>query len=142
MIDVFSKEQRSSIMRRVRSKNTTPELKVRRLLHAEGYRFTLHSGGLPGKPDIVFSRRKIVIFVHGCFWHQHRQCKAADRPSSNTAYWQQKLARNIARDDAATVALEAAGWRVIVVWECMLKAKAIGALLESLKAQLGPTRVP
>lgn len=141
MADVFSKEQRSSIMRRVRSKDTKPELKVRRLLHAEGYRFTLHSDGLPGKPDIVFSRRKTVIFVHGCFWHQHPQCKSAVRPSSNTGYWQQKLARNMARDEATTAALEAAGWQVIVVWECMLKAKAISALLETLKVQLGPKRV-
>lgn len=141
MADVFTKEKRRNIMRQVRSKDTAPELKVRRLLHAQGYRYTLHSSKLPGKPDIMFSRRKTVIFVHGCFWHQHPQCKSATRPSSNTAYWQKKLARNIDRDAAAVSALEAAGWRVIVVWECMLKTKNMEALREYLKNQLGPTRM-
>ncbi|NYT64327.1 DNA mismatch endonuclease Vsr [Alcaligenaceae bacterium] len=93
MADVFTKEDRSKVMSRVKGKDTAPELKVRRLLHAFGYRYKTHAKDMTGKPDIVFTRRKVVIFIHGCFWHQHQGCKAAVRPSSNTEYWQKKLAR-------------------------------------------------
>ncbi len=105
-------------MRRIRDRNTTPEMVVRRLTHRLGYRFRLHRVDLPGKPDLVFPVRRKVIFVHGCFWHQHPGCRRSHTPRSNTDYWKPKLARNIARDKQRQSQLEALGWRVLVVWEC------------------------
>lgn len=129
-------EARSRIMRAIRSKNTAPELAVRRLLHAAGYRFRLHRSDLPGKPDIVLSKHKAVIFVHGCFWHQHPNpvCRNAQIPRSNTAYWSPKLARNVARDREAAERLESLGWRILTVWECETKQTG---LEERLRAFLG-----
>jgi DNA mismatch endonuclease (patch repair protein) len=109
-------------MSRIGSKNTKPEMTVRSLLHRAGYRYRLHSETLPGKPDIVFPRRKAVIFVHGCFWHQHPACKRAGMPSSRTGFWVPKLTRNIERDKQVIRKLKAIGWRVLVVWECELKS--------------------
>jgi DNA mismatch endonuclease (patch repair protein) len=97
---------------------------VRRLAHAAGYRYRLHRPDLPGKPDLVFSRRRKIVFVHGCFWHQHPGCKEAERPASNTDYWEKKLARNVQRDAKNAAALLADGWDVLVVWECETKDKA------------------
>lgn len=114
-------ELRSRTMRAVRSKNTTPELKLRRLLHGAGYRFRLHRKDLPGSPDLTFPRRRAVVFVHGCFWHGH-DCKRGSRaPKSNAGYWTDKIARNVARDARNLEALAAMNWRVAVVWECELK---------------------
>ena len=110
-------------MRSVRSKDTAPELAVRRLAHRLGYRYRLHRSDLPGKPDIVFPRRRKIIFVHGCFWHQHPNCKEAQTPSSNTGYWNPKLARNVERDAKNTDALVSHGWGVLIVWECETKNK-------------------
>jgi len=142
MTDVFSEEDRSRVMSKVHGKNTAPELKVRRLLHALGYRYTLHEKTLPGHPDIVFTRRRKAIFVHGCFWHQHPGCKAADRPSSNTGYWQKKLERNIERDLLTTQTLEEKGWKVFIVWECEIRSKnRETALAERLSFFLGPPRI-
>lgn len=108
-------------MRAVRSKNTTPELKLRRLLHGAGYRFRLHRKDLPGSPDLIFPRRRAVVFVHGCFWHGH-DCKRGSRaPKSNADYWTAKIARNVARDARNLEALDALKWRVAIVWECELK---------------------
>lgn len=104
-------------MARIRKKNTKPEIRVRRLLHEMGYRFRLHASDLPGTPDIVFRSKRLVIFAHGCFWHQHG-CKLTRRPKTNLAHWLPKLERNIARDRAAQVRLKALGWRVLTVWEC------------------------
>jgi DNA mismatch endonuclease, patch repair protein len=120
MTDVYSSEKRSWVMSRVRGKNTSPEIKVRSLIHRLGYRFRLHRKDLPGKPDLVFVSRKKVIFVHGCFWHQHcdPSCKGAQRPKSNVGYWQPKLSRNQARDAEHEAALQAQDWRVLVIWEC------------------------
>lgn len=111
-------------MRSVRGKNTTPEMKVRSALHRGGYRFRLHRKDLPGKPDIVLSSRRVVVFVHGCFWHRHPGCRAASSPSTRIAFWQDKFARNVERDRQAVEALERAGWAVHVVWECETKGKA------------------
>jgi len=124
MTDQFSPEQRSWIMRQVRSKNTNPELIVRRLLHRLGYRFRLHRRDLPGTPDLVFVSRRKVIFVHGCFWHQHRKCRRGSMPASNTAFWRSKLRRNVVRDAKHLATLKALGWRSLVVWECCTKNAA------------------
>lgn len=118
MTDIFDSRKRSELMRRVRSSNTGPELRVRRLLHAMGYRFRLHPANLPGKPDIVLPRYRTVIFVNGCFWHGHRNCGAAKRPQTNVDFWNEKLDGNIARDKRKVRQLRQSGWKVIVVWEC------------------------
>lgn len=121
MTDVFSVEKRSSVMRRVKSTNTSPELKVRRLLTRMGLRYRLHRKDLPGRPDIVMAGRKLAIFVHGCFWHGHDCARGARVPQANRDYWLAKVGRNQARDMASRAALEALGWRVLVLWECDLK---------------------
>lgn len=120
-MDVFSRSQRSAIMARVRSKNTVPELAVRSLLHRLGYRFRLHRADLPGEPDVTLPVRNTVIFVHGCFWHQHPGCSLAVRPVSNREYWDAKLNRNVKRDTANKSKLRKLGWKVIIVWECQIK---------------------
>jgi DNA mismatch endonuclease, patch repair protein len=118
-MDVFSPAKRSEIMRRIQSKGTTPELLVRRLVSGLGYRYGLNSEKLPGHPDLVFSRLRKVIFVHGCFWHGH-SCKAADLPASNREYWETKRSRNVARDGRARRELSRHGWKSLVVWECQV----------------------
>ncbi len=110
--------RRSALMSRIRSADTQPEMAVRRLLHAMGYRFRLHRRDLPGKPDIVMPRHALAIFVHGCFWHQHPSCRLASKPKTRQDYWTPKLAGNVKRDEEAQAALRALGWRVEVVWEC------------------------
>lgn len=124
MTDVFSPEKRSAVMRRVPSRNTSPELKVRRALTALGARYRLHRKDLPGSPDIVLPGRGLAIFVHGCFWHGHDCPRGARTPKANRDYWLAKIARNMARDAAAAAALAAAGWRVETVWECELRDSA------------------
>lgn len=116
--DVFSRAKRSEVMSRVRNKNTKPELVVRSLLHSLGYRFRLHRNDLPGKPDIVLPKHRTVIFVHGCFWHQHENCRRARLPKQNQVFWSAKLAQNKERDRGAEVALKKLGWQVQVVWSC------------------------
>lgn len=105
-------------MRRIRKKDTKPELVVRRIAHRMGYRFRLHRSNLPGTPDLVFPRLKKLVFVHGCFWHQHGCRLGAKQPSSNQDYWLPKLIRNVERDRRATARLTQAGWDVLVIWEC------------------------
>ncbi len=122
-------------MRANRSKDTKPEVKVRSLLWAAGYRYRLHRRDLPGNPDIVFPGRRKVVFVHGCFWHQHEGCRRANVPKSRQGYWLAKLARNGARDAAARQALAATGWDVYVVWECALKTS--DDLMRQLREFLG-----
>lgn len=121
MTDTVTSEQRSRIMRAVKSRDTKPELVVRRLLHAMGYRFRLHCKDLPGSPDIVLPRHKKIIFVHGCFWHGHPGCKHADRPSSNTEYWRKKIDRNMERDQCAQRDLTKQGWQMLIIWECLTR---------------------
>jgi DNA mismatch endonuclease, patch repair protein len=121
MVDKISEARRSWNMSRIRSHDTGPEIFVRKLVYALGYRFRLSAVDLPGKPDLVFRRRHAVIFIHGCFWHQHAACVDGSRPSSNSQYWEPKLRSNIERDLRVKAALVAAGWRVLVVWECETK---------------------
>lgn len=134
MTDVYSPEKRSAVMRRVKGRNTTPELKVRRLLTALGARYRLHRKDLPGKPDIVMAGRRLAIFVHGCFWHGHDCARGARVPKANRDYWLGKVGRNRQRDGASRAALEAAGWRVETIWECEMKDEA--ALKSRLEALL------
>jgi len=108
-------------MRRIRSTGMKPELTVRRALHALGYRFRLHRHDLAGRPDMVFGPSRKIIFVHGCFWHQHPGCNAAHLPQSNLEYWRPKLARTVDRDARNAKKLEDNGWRVLVIWECQTK---------------------
>ncbi len=108
-------------MARVRSKDTTPEMKLRRALYAAGLRYRLHARELPGKPDIVFRSAKVAIFVHGCFWHQHDGCSRARMPSTRQDYWVPKLEGNAARDEQNQSALQAEGWTVLTLWECETK---------------------
>ncbi len=119
--DVFSVDKRSAIMRRVKGKDTAPELVVRKLIWRLGGRYRLHRADLPGKPDIVLAGRKLAIFVHGCFWHGHDCARGARVPQANRDYWLTKVARNKARDAETRARLQAAGWRVAVIWECDLK---------------------
>lgn len=126
MADKLTPERRSANMSRIRSRDTSPELAVRRAAHALGYRFRLHRKDLPGKPDLVFPGRKAVIFVHGCFWHQHADpaCVNGRRPKSRPEYWDPKLDGNIARDARRRAELEAAGWNVLTLWECEIERAA------------------
>lgn len=102
----------------VRGRDTKPELRVRKALHAEGLRYRLHDASLPGKPDLTFPSRRIALFVHGCFWHRHEGCPAARLPKSRSDFWIPKLTGNAARDQRNAAALRALGWRVLVIWEC------------------------
>jgi DNA mismatch endonuclease (patch repair protein) len=122
-------------MAAIKGRNTKPEILVRQMLHAHGFRFRLHRRDLPGRPDIVLPKYKTVVFVNGCFWHQHVGCKFATKPSSRVEFWDAKLTRNVARDFENAAKLAELGWRVIVVWECELRdANAvITRLLSGLK---------
>jgi DNA mismatch endonuclease, patch repair protein len=117
----------------IRAWNTLPEMRLRRALHALGFRFRLHAKGLPGKPDLVLRKHGAVIFVHGCFWHRHRDYRLASTPASNREFWADKFARNIERDRQSMEALGAMGWRVATVWECGLRPKDISIVI----AQIG-----
>ena len=121
MADVHTREQRSFNMQQIKSTNTNPEMLVRRFLHAQGFRYALHSKKLPGKPDMVLTKYHTVIFVHGCFWHGHEHCKYYKVPKTRTEWWLHKINTNKANDNKAVKALKKAGWKVIVVWECALK---------------------
>ena len=120
--DPFTPAERSAGMRAVKSRDTTPELAVRRILRAAGIGYRLGGRGLPGRPDLVMPGRRAVVLVHGCFWHGHDCPRGARAPKANADYWSAKIGRNRARDAAACAALEGAGWRVITVWECGLKS--------------------
>lgn len=120
MTDTLSPRERSERMARVRSTDTKPEMRVRRLVHGLGYRYRLHVRELPGTPDLVFPSRRAVIFVHGCFWHRHENCALARLPKSRLDFWRKKLESNTTRDAAQQERLRELGWRVLVVWECQL----------------------
>lgn len=119
-MDTISPEARSRLMSRIKGKDTKPEMLVRSAAHRLGLRFRLHGKGLPGRPDLVFPKHRTVVFVHGCFWHRHG-CKLASNPKSRQDYWLPKFERNTRRDAEHRAALEAAGWRVAVIWECEAK---------------------
>lgn len=119
-MDNLTRAQRSATMARIRSRDTAPEMAVRRIVRQLGYRFRSYRADLPGKPDLVFSRRRKAMFVHGCFWHGH-SCRAGkNKPASNTAYWKAKLSKNMLRDRKNCAALKRLGWRVMVIWECQI----------------------
>jgi len=120
-------------MAKVKNKNTSPELLVRQFLHRAGFRYRLHSKVLPGSPDLVLSKYKTVIFIHGCFWHGHT-CKKGKRPTTRVEFWDQKLDKNLERDKHVQSELKALGWRVITVWECQLRKgnSALESLQESI----------
>jgi DNA mismatch endonuclease Vsr len=135
-MDTLTPAERSARMALIRSKNTKPEMVVRRLLHGLGYRYRLHRKDLPGAPDLVFPARKTILFVHGCFWHGHEGCKIAHRPDSRSAYWVDKFERNKTRDLRNEKALRQAGWNVLTVWECETKDLSVMEL--RLASHLGP----
>jgi DNA mismatch endonuclease (patch repair protein) len=140
-LDKLTPAQRSALMRTIRKTNTRPEMVVRRLAHALGLRFRLHRRDLPGTPDLVLPRRRAVVMVHGCFWHQHNGCQLARKPRSRLDYWLPKLDRNQARDAEARERLEADGWRVVVIWECESKdAELVTARLRPLLEEAHPAR--
>jgi DNA mismatch endonuclease (patch repair protein) len=122
-------------MARVRSRDTKPEMRVRGALHAAGLRYRLHDGRLPGSPDLVFPSRRLALFVHGCFWHRHVNCVATRLPKTRLEFWEPKLAANVLRDRRQVEELEAAGWTVLVIWECETKNPAtLMILAEKIRA--------
>lgn len=123
MADVHDKKTRSYNMSQIKATNTKPEMLVRQFLHAQGFRYKLHDKKLPGKPDIVLPKYKTVIFIHGCFWHGHTNCKYFVVPKTRTQWWLDKINRNKANDEKAVKALRKEGWEVIKIWECRLKSE-------------------
>lgn len=123
MADVHSKETRSYNMSRIKSKNTKPEMLVRRFLHKNGFRYRLHVKDLPGKPDIVLPKYKSVIFIHGCFWHGHEGCKYYVVPKTRTEWWVEKIDKNKSNDIKAQGTLISTGWNIVNIWECAIKSK-------------------
>ena len=132
MTDVYSKEKRSYVMSKIRSKNTKPEILVRRYLFKQGFRFRVNVKRLPGTPDIVLRKYRSVIFVHGCFWHGHENCPIYVPPKTHSEYWFEKINRNRERDAKARAKIKAMGWNVIVIWECQLKPKVCQQTFEDL----------
>lgn len=137
-MDTLTVAERSERMARIRSKDTKPEMVVRRSVHQLGYRYRLHRRDLPGVPDLVFPSRKKIIFVHGCFWHAHARCTVANRPKSRKSFWLAKFRRNKERDRANEELLRRAGWGVLVIWECETKDKA--SLMRRLSEWLATAR--
>ena len=136
MADVHNKQQRSYNMSRIKGKDTKPEMLVRKFLHANGYRYKLHDKKLPGKPYIVLPKYRTVIFVHGCFWHGHANCKYFVVPKTNTQWWTDKIIGNKANDEKAIKVLKKDGWKVIVIWECKLKPASLEITLISVSKRL------
>ncbi|MHB1669841.1 very short patch repair endonuclease [Thiomonas sp.] len=130
MVDVVSPADRSRMMASIKGKNSQPELLVRRLLFASGYRFRLHRRDLPGTPDIVMAGRKVAIFVHGCFWHMHQGCRYAKMPATRPDFWKAKFEANVERDRRAVERLRALGWRVLCIWECSTRDAEASAGLQ------------
>lgn len=118
MVDIVDSATRSRMMSNIKAINTKPELMIRSLLHAKGFRFRIHRKDLPGKPDIVLPKYKAIIFIHGCFWHGHENCRLFKLPGSRTEFWQNKISKNQINDTRALELLIASGWRVCTIWEC------------------------
>jgi len=140
MADVFDRPTRSRVMSAIRGRNTRPELIVRRFLHARGLRFRIHVANLPGRPDIVLPRLHTAVFVHGCFWHQHPNCRYAVLPKSNRAFWNAKLKGNQFRDRRNAVRMRRAGWRVLTIWECALDDRNLERLYRRIVTPLTPAQ--
>lgn len=144
MADVVDKETRSRMMSGIRGRDTQPEMKVRRFLHACGFRYRLHVRALPGTPDICLPKYRTVILIQGCFWHRHQGCRLAYMPASNVEKWKEKFKLNVLRDRKSSQALIAAGWRVIVLWECGLRSHSptlLDWLPEAIKSESGTARL-
>ena len=137
MTDTLSIAERSRLMAKIKGKNTAPERAVRSLLHRAGYRFRIHVRGLPGTPDVVLPKYRAVVFVHGCFWHRHRNCKIATMPQSHKKFWSEKFARNVANDARHRRKLRRLGWRVVTVWSCQLRhpERVLAKIEKALKPQ-------
>ena len=133
-MDIWSKEKRSQVMSRIRSKDTKPEIILRSALHKQGFRFRIHKKDLPGKPDIVLPKYKTVIFVHGCFWHYHKYCQEGRIPDTNSKFWKEKLMKNIERDKRHQESCKSLGWNVFVIWECEIEKKLDEVLAEINKS--------
>lgn len=141
MVDVVDRETRSRMMSNIKGRNTKPELMVRSLLHARGFRFRIHRKDLPGKPDIVLPKYKAIIFIHGCFWHGHQNCRLFRLPASRTEFWEAKISRNQENDIKAMHLLLDSGWRICTIWECAIRRsrKDPALLMEMLTAWLAGT---
>lgn len=136
-MDIWDKNKRSEVMSKIRSKNTKPEITLRKALFAKGFRYRINDKSLPGKPDIVLPKYKTIIFVQGCFWHGHENCKIAHIPKSNTEFWENKIKRNKERDKRNKLELATLGWSVIEVWECeIIQRKEFPFLLEKVITKL------
>ena len=139
MTDILTPAERSALMGRIQAKDTKPEIFVRRALHALGYRFRTHVRSLPGRPDIVFSKRRKAVFVHGCFWHRHG-CSKTYTPKSRKKFWQDKFSANMERDRRVQDLLARDGWKLFVAWECEIETDE--TIVDRLVAFLGPPRMP
>ena len=135
-MDTVDATTRSRMMSGIRSKNTKPELAVRKFLHANGFRYRIHRKDLPGNPDLVFPKLRLCLFVHGCFWHRHVGCRYTTSPKTRTHFWNEKFQKNVARDIANIQSLETSGWEVLIVWECQLREdeNALEKLLAKIEA--------
>ena len=133
MVDIVSPQRRSQIMSKIRGRDTRPERIVRSYLHRAGLRYRLYRRDLPGSPDLVFPKYRFVLFVHGCFWHQHPGCKRASMPSTRRSYWKAKLERNVERDRESIRQLHDEGWRVQILWECEIEEKLTRDLVEQIR---------
>jgi DNA mismatch endonuclease (patch repair protein) len=138
LVDIVDQATRSRMMAAIKGRDTAPEMRVRRALHASGLRFRLHAADLPGRPDIVLPSRMVALFVHGCFWHRHPGCRFATTPSTRPEFWAAKFAANVRRDASAQASLEARGWTVMTVWECEMhdesKLASLAAAIRSVPA--------
>lgn len=133
MVDIVDRATRSRMMSGIRGRDTKPEIIVRKYLHAQGLRYRIASKNLPGKPDIVLPKYRTAIFVHGCFWHRHQNCRFTTIPTTNAAFWQAKFTANVARDRLATSQLRKLGWRVMVVWSCSLGDTNLSKLAKRIR---------
>ena len=136
MADVMTHEQRSRCMAAIKSKGTKPEMEVRRFLFSKGLRYRVNNHKLPGSPDIVLKKYRTVIFIDGCFWHGHKNCKASTLPTSNTDFWRTKIESNIERDTKEQMQLEQMGYKVFIIWQCQLKSKERENTLQSIVEKL------
>lgn len=136
MADKLTSQQRSYLMSRVKGKNTKIEKRVRSLLHRSGYRFRLHRRDLPGSPDIVLPKYKIVIFVHGCFWHHHKDCKKAGLPKRNVDFWREKMIKNVERDERKKKELDRLGWKVVILWQCHIENRDETELMKAIERKI------
>lgn len=141
-MDIWDKKKRSKVMAKIRSKNKKPEVLLRKSLYKKGIRYRINYKKIPGTPDIVLTKYKIAIFVHGCFWHGHENCKIAHIPKSNTIYWENKINRNKERDNISTMQLFAMGWKVLVIWECEIKKKNIENIVCQIQTMMAKDTPP